>query len=70
MISYEPFWKTLKEKRITTYNLIYKKKIPNSTIARIRHNKAVTTTTIDDLCNALNCEVQDIFKHIKDMQNT
>lgn len=67
LINYKPFWETLKKKNISTYYLIYKKKIPNSTIARIRHDKAITTTTLNDLCNVLNCDVQDIIKYEKDV---
>lgn len=60
MISYEPFWKTLKAKGITTYTLIYKEKISGETISRMKNNKPLTTTTLDDLCKLLNCELHEI----------
>lgn len=64
MISYKPLWETLEKKKITTYFLINKCKISSSTINRLKKNKGITTTTIDDLCNILNCSISDIIEHI------
>ncbi|WP_312091448.1 helix-turn-helix domain-containing protein [Aminipila sp.] len=64
MISYEPFWQTLKDRNISTYALIQKYKISSSTISRLRNNKGINTNTIDDLCTILDCSVSDIIKHI------
>ena len=61
MISYEPFYKTLKEKGITTYMLINKYGISRSLLDRLKHNKPITTVTIDDLCSILKCRVEDII---------
>lgn len=36
MISYEPFWNTLKSKNVTTYALIVKHGISSATIDRIK----------------------------------
>jgi|GEM_PF-118950 len=69
MISYNPFWKTLKEKKISTYNLIYKKGISNGTLYRMRRGEAITTTTLNDLCNALKCNVSEIIEYIPDEIN-
>jgi DNA-binding Xre family transcriptional regulator len=64
VISYEPFWQTLKDRNISTYALIQKYKISSSTISRLRNNKGINTNTIDDLCTILDCSVSDIIKHI------
>lgn len=64
MISYNPFWKTIKEKKVTTYTLIKKHNISNATLCRMRHNKPMTTTTIDDFCKILDCKVEDIIEYI------
>lgn len=66
MISYEPFWETLKKKNMSTYILINKYTISSSTINRLRHNKPINTTTIDDLCRILRCRVEDIIRYIPD----
>jgi DNA-binding Xre family transcriptional regulator len=65
MISYEPFWKTLKDKGVSTYTLREKHSISSETLHRLKHNKAVTTTKIDDLCGVLDCGVGDIMKYVK-----
>lgn len=61
MISYEPFYQTLFKKDITEYHLIFKEGIPANTLHRMKHGKAITTTTLDTLCFILDCEVSDII---------
>ena len=63
MITYMPFWKTLKDSQESTYTLIHKHKISSSTIDKLRKNKAITTTTLNDLCRILVCQVQDILEY-------
>lgn len=63
MISYKPFWDTLKRKNVTTYTLI-KKGISSATINRLRHNKGISVQKIDDLCQILQCNVEDIVEII------
>lgn len=69
MIAYEPFWRTLKQKSITSYMLTKKMNVNESTLYRIRKGKPMTTTTLDELCRVLNCDVQDIIHYIPDEQN-
>ena len=64
MILYSPLWKTMKEKGMSTYALINKHKISNATLYRIRKGKPITTTTINDLCNALKCTPNDIIAYV------
>jgi len=66
MISYEPFWKTIKKKSLTNYFLIEKLNVKESTLYRMRKGKPMTTTTLDDLCRALDCDIEDIVKYIKE----
>lgn len=66
LISYEPFYNTLFKKDITEYYLIYKLGFSANTIHRIKHGEAISTKTLDALCYALDCEVDDIIKHIKE----
>ena len=66
MISYEPFYKTLKEKNISTYKLINDFSISRSLLDRLKHNKPITTVTLNDLCGFLDCKVEDIIVYIKD----
>lgn len=64
MISYEPFYKTLKEKNITTYKLIKEFNVSRSLIDRLKHNKPISTVTLNDLCSFLQCKVEDILVYV------
>ena len=64
MISYEPFYKTLKNKNISTYKLINQYGISRSLLDRLKHNKPITTVTINDLCSILKCKIEDIVIYI------
>ena len=69
MISYEPFYKTLKEKKISTYKLITDYGVSRSLLDRLKHNKPISTVTIDDLCTFLDCKVEDVLTYIKEPVN-
>ena len=64
MIDYSPFWKALKSSSESTYTLINKHHISSSTIDKLRKNKPLNTTTINDLCRILNCRTEDIAQYI------
>ena len=64
MIDYSPFWDTLKNSQETTYTLINKYHISSATIDKLRKNKPMNTTTINDLCRILNCQIQDVAQYI------
>ena len=64
MISYAPFWETLKKSKENTYTLIKYYRVSSSTIDKLRKNKPLNTTTLNDLCSALECNVEDIMKYI------
>lgn len=64
MISYEPFWHTLKKSNETTYTLITKHHISSAIIDKLRKNKPMNTTTINDLCRILHCNIQDIAQYV------
>ena len=66
MISYEPFYKTLKDKKITTYKLINTYGVSRSLLDRLKHNKPISTVTLNDLCTFLNCKVEEIIVFIAD----
>lgn len=66
MISYEPFYNTIKEKGISTYKLINQYGLSRSLLDRLKHNKPLTTVTIDDLCKILDCKVEDILTYKPD----
>ena len=66
MIVYTPLWETLKRKGLSTYTLRNKFEISGSTVQRLRKNMSVSTNTLDDLCNLLDCSLSDIAEHKPD----
>lgn len=64
MISYRPFWATLRDSSEFTYTLIRNHRISSSTIDKLRKDKPVNTTTVNDLCRILQCRVEEIMEYI------
>lgn len=64
MIVYTPLWETLKKKGMSTYTLRVKFNISGSTVQRLRRNMSVSTNTLDDLCELLQCPISDIVEHV------
>lgn len=64
MISYHPFWNTLEKSSETTYTLINKHRISSATLDKLRKNKPMNTTTLNDLCRILGCRLEDIAVYI------
>lgn len=64
MIDYSPFWETLKKSKESTYTLINTYHISSSTIDKLRKNKPLNTTTLNDLCRILDCDIQNICRYI------
>ena len=66
MISFERLWKTMDKKVVTTYILREKCGIDSKTVRRLKANENVETKTLDKLCSALDCKIEDIIEYIKD----
>lgn len=66
MITFDPFWKTLKDKNITQYDLIEHYKMSRGLLDNLKHNRSITLRTLNDLCNMLDCDISDIIKYAKD----
>ena len=66
MISYAPFWKTLKRQNVTTYMLREKHNISPNTLTRMKNNMYLSMRTVEDLCKILNCRLEDIAEYIPD----
>lgn len=66
MITYNPFWETLKKKNISVYKLINTYNLSRSTIDKLKHNKNITIFTLNNLCEMLDCDVNDIIEYTKE----
>ena len=62
MINYDPLWKTMEERGITTYTLIHKFNINPRTINHLKHNKSITLFTMERLCQILDCQAEGIVR--------
>ena len=56
MIDYAPFWNTLDKSSENWYTLTNNHHISSSTLYRLKHNRDISTKTINDLCRILDCE--------------
>lgn len=65
VISFDKLWKTMEQRNISTYQLREKCGIDSKTIRRLRANENMETKTLDKLCTALDCRLEDIAEFIK-----
>lgn len=66
MITYEPFFSTLKRKEISTYRLINNYGFSKGTLDSLKQNKKITMETLNYICNLLECEISDVIRYTKD----
>ncbi len=61
-ITYEPLWKTMKKKGISTYQLINKYDFNKGTLYRLKQGNNVNISTLAYLCKILDCSIEDVVK--------
>lgn len=66
MITYDPLWETMRKKGITTYALIKDYSFSRGTLDSLKHNRNISTATLNDLCRMLSCKVEEILKYTPD----
>lgn len=66
MISYEPLYRTMKKKGVSTYRLVQEFGVSRSLLDRLKHNKPISTVTVNDLCTFLDCAVEEVMVFRKD----
>ena len=66
MIKFDKLWVVMEQKDVTTYALREKGGIDSKTIRRLRNNENMETKTLDKLCKALDCKLEDIAEYIAD----
>ena len=64
MIKFDRLWKIMEERNISTYYLREKAGIDSKTVRRLKANENIETKTLDKLCAALNCRLEDIAEYI------
>ncbi len=69
MISYEPFWQMISERKISQYHLIHYKHFSASQLHRLKKNEPVSTETIRQICCTLDCTVPDVMCYVPDSES-
>ena len=62
--SYNPLWKLIIDRGIKKTQLIPLSGINTHTLAQMGKNQPVSMDTLDRLCLALDCRIEDIVEHI------
>lgn len=66
MIKFDKLWVTMEQKGISTYWLREKCGIDRKTIRRLKENDNIETKTLNKLCVALDCGLEDIAEFVKE----
>lgn len=66
MIVFDQLWQVMAEKGVSTYQLREKCGVDSKTIRRLRANDNMETKTLNKLCAALSCRLEDIAQYIPD----
>ena len=65
LIVFDKLWITMKEKNISQYSLIKNYGFSTGQLDRLRKNGNVNTYTLNQLCEILNCNLEDIVEYKK-----
>ena len=69
MIRFDRLWETMRKRGMTTYRLREQCGIDSKTIRRLKANENMETKTINKLCAALHCGVEDVLEYVEDKEN-
>ena len=66
MIVFDKLWQMMAQKGVSTYQLREKCGIDSKTVRRLRANDNMETKTLNKLCAALSCRIEDIMEYRPD----
>lgn len=66
MIKYDKLWDTMERRGVSTYWLRERCSIDSKTVRRLKANENVEAKTLNAICKALNCALEDIAEYIED----
>ena len=64
MISYNPLWHTLIERKIGKIQLMESVGFSRGTLAKLSHNEYVALNVIDKICQTLNCPIEQVIAYV------
>lgn len=56
----------MKRKGITTHTLLKQYSFSRGTLDSLKQGRNISTATLNDLCNMLDCRVEDVWLYIPD----
>lgn len=66
MIIFDRLWAAIEAKGLSTYQLRERCGIDSKTVRRLRANDNLETKTLNKLCSALGCRLEDIAEYVPD----
>mgnify|MGYP002547191621 CR=1 FL=1 len=64
MVSYDPLWKLLIDKKMKKLDLCDEVGISTSTLAKMGKNEYVALQILDKICCSLKCNIEDVISII------
>ena len=65
-VNYKPLWHTLIEKDMNREDLKKAAKITSNIVARMGKNEYINLESIEKICLAIDCKIEDVVEIIKD----
>ena len=66
IIVFDRLWESMRLKNISQYKLIKDYKISTGQLDRLRKNGNISTYTLNQLCEILDCKLEDIAEYKKE----
>ena len=63
VIVFDRLWALMQKKGVSTYYLREQCGIDSKTVRRLRANENVETKTLDKICAALQCRIEDVAEY-------
>lgn len=67
-VSYKPLWHTLIEKDMNREDLKKEANITSNVVARMGRNEYINLESIEKICLALGCSIEDVVEILKEKQ--
>jgi len=69
LITYEPFWQTLKDKNISQYQLIHHYGFSTGTLDAIRKGKTLNLGTVESICKMLQVKsISEVVEYVPEQE--
>ena len=67
-VNYSRLWKLLIDKKMNKSQLRDVAKISTNAVAKLGRNETVSLDTLEKVCYALDCNIQDVVEFVKDKE--